>query len=110
MKAECNQESFEFQALGGRDVAGRFDGGRITSDGGGLLLRETEQATGIIGQFAACFTDHRDSDLIEHTVEELIGQRIYGLALGHEEPLFFNYVRDILLALGSDGLESRGHF
>jgi hypothetical protein len=64
---------------------GRFDGGRITSDGGGLLLRETEQATGIIAQFAGCFTDHRDPDLIEHTVEELVAQRIYALALGYED-------------------------
>jgi hypothetical protein len=64
---------------------GRFDGGQITSDGGGLLLRETEQATGIIDQFAACFTDHRNPDLIEHSVEDLIAQRIYGLTLGYED-------------------------
>jgi hypothetical protein len=85
VKTECNQESFEFHALGRREVVGRFDGGQMTSDGGGLLLRETEQATKIIGQFAACFTDHRNPDLIEHTAEELIAQRVYGLALGYED-------------------------
>jgi hypothetical protein len=63
----------------------RFDGGPITSDAGGLLLREVEQHTGIIRQFAACFTDHRDEDLIEHSVEELLRQRIFGLALGYED-------------------------
>ena len=62
-----------------------FDGGNICSDAGGLLLQQTEEATGIIRKFAACFTDHRDSDLIEHTVEELLSQRIYALALGYED-------------------------
>jgi len=85
MRTQCNQRSFGFHALGKREVVGRFDGGQITSDGGGLLLRETEQATGIIAQFAGCFTDHRDPDLIEHTVEELVAQRIYALALGYED-------------------------
>ncbi len=85
MLTECNRESFGFHALGRRDVLARFDGGRISSDAGGLLLRETERITGIIGQFAACFTDHRDPDLIEHTVEELVAQRIYALALGYED-------------------------
>ena len=85
MFAECNRESFGFHALGRRDVVARFDGGRISSDAGGLLLRETERLTGIIHQFASCFTDHRDPDLIEHTVEELVAQRVYALALGYED-------------------------
>jgi len=85
MFAECNRESFGFHALGRRDVVARFDGGRISSDAGGLLLRETERLTGIIRQFATCFTDHRDPDLIEHTVEELVAQRVYALALGYED-------------------------
>ena len=85
MATKCNQLRFDFHSLGSREVVARFDGGRITSDGGGLLLRETERLTGIIRQFSACFTDHRDPDLIEHTVEELIAQRVYGLALGYED-------------------------
>ncbi len=64
MRTPCKRESLGFHALGAREVVGRFDGGQITSDGGGLLLRETEQATRIIAQFAGCFTDHRDPDLI----------------------------------------------
>ncbi len=63
----------------------RFDGGPITSDVGGLLLREVEQRTGVVRQLAECFTDHRDADLIEHRVEELLRQRIFGLVLGYED-------------------------
>jgi hypothetical protein len=74
-----------FQPLGRREVLGAFDGGTITSDAGGLLLREVEQRTGMIRQFAACFTDHRDAELVEHSVLELLAQRIYGLALGYED-------------------------
>ncbi len=82
---ECNQTTFAFHPLRSREVIARFDGGTITSDAGGLLLREVEQRTGILRQFAACFTDHRDPDLIEHTVAELVAQRVYALALGYED-------------------------
>jgi hypothetical protein len=71
--------------LGSREVLADFDGGDISSDGGALLLRQTERLTGIIRQFAACFTDHRNPDLTEHTVEELVAQRVYALALGYED-------------------------
>jgi len=85
MTTQCTQESFGFHDLGRREVVARFDGGKITSDAGGLLLRETERLTGIIRQFAACFSDHRDPDLIEHPAEDLIAQRIFALALGYED-------------------------
>ena len=99
MTTECNQKTFEFHPLGSRAVVGRFDGGTISSDGGGVLLREVEVRTAILRQFAACFTDHRDADLIEHTVEELVAQRVYGLALGYEDLLDHDDLRyDPLLA------------
>ena len=109
MATECNQtrlefhplgsQDFGFHPLGSREVVGRFDGGTISSDGGGMLLREVEVRTGILRQFAACFTDHRDPDLIEHTVEELVAQRIYALALGYEDLLDHDDLRhDPLLA------------
>lgn len=82
---ECSQTEFEFQGLFSREVIGRFDGGQITSDGGSLLLREVEGRTGILRRFAGCFTDYRAVDRIEHSVEELIAQRIYALALGYED-------------------------
>src|SRR5574339_816613 len=82
---ECNSAYLDFSMLGPRQVLADFDGGDISSDGGALLLRKTEQLTSVIRQFAACFTDHRDPDLIEHTVEELVAQRVYALALGYED-------------------------
>jgi len=85
MTTQCTTDRLRFQPLGRREVLGAFDGGTITSDAGGLLLREVERRTGIIRQFAACFLDHRDPELIEHRVEELVGQRVYALALGYED-------------------------
>ena len=85
MRTECKQARFEFHGLFQRKVKARFDGGKITSDAGVLLLREVERGTGLIAGLAECFRDHRDPRLIEHTVEELLGQRIYGLCLGYED-------------------------
>ena len=85
MATECNSAYLDFPMVGSRQILADLDGGAISSDGGALLLRKTEQLTGIIRQFAACFTDHRKPDLIEHAVEELIAQRVYGLALGYED-------------------------
>lgn len=85
MKTQCTPEFLPFQAPIRREVIAQFDGGAISSDGGGLLLGQVERCTGILRQFAACFTDHRDPELIEHGVEELIAQRVYGLALGYED-------------------------
>ena len=64
MTTECNQLSFNFHHLGGRQVTAAFNGGTITSDGGGLLLRELEAQTGLLASLAQCFDDHRDPELI----------------------------------------------
>ena len=85
MTTECNQVTFEFHGLLQRKVKARFDGGKITSDAGVLLLREVEKRTGLVGGLAECFSDHRDPRLIEHTVKELLAQRVYGLCLGYED-------------------------
>ncbi len=85
MPTQCSRESFEFHPLKQREVVGRFDGGAITSDAGGLLLREVEKRVGIIARFAACFRDHRAAKQSEHTVRELVAQRVYALALGYED-------------------------
>ena len=84
MSTECTRTKLMFQRLDGREVVGRVDGGEITSDAGGILLREVEQRTRILGRVSECFTDHRDPDRIEHSVEALIKQRILGLCLGYE--------------------------
>ena len=85
MTTECNSSYLNFPMLGRREIVADFDGGDISSDGGALLLRQTETLTGIIRQFADCFTDHRNPDLIEHTVQELVAQRVHALALGYED-------------------------
>ncbi len=77
-----------------------FDAGRVTSDGGLALLRELTMRSGVIRQFAACFTDHRDPDRIEHTVEELLAQRVLGIICGYEDLNDHERLRDdALLAL-----------
>src|SRR4051812_25603003 len=99
METQCNPAYLDFPMLGSRQVLADFDGGDISSDGGALLLRQTERLTGIIRQFAACFTDHRDPDLVEHQVEHLLAQRVYGLALGYEDLIDHDDLRrDPLLA------------
>jgi hypothetical protein len=74
-----------FQQLGRREVIGRFDGGMISSDGGGMLLREVERCFGILKRFAGCFRDYRDPQRTEHSLQTLISQRVYGIALGYED-------------------------
>ena len=85
MQTECNTNRGGFQPLHQREIRGNFDGGAITSDAGALLLREIEARLAIIARFANCFTDHRDAELIEHTVDHLVAQRVYALALGYED-------------------------
>lgn len=100
MKTECNLEQLEFHALGRREVIGRFDGGRITSDGGGLLLREVDQRLGLLERLAGCFSDYRNPNAIEHSVAALVAQRVYGLALGYDDLNDHDVLRkDSVLAL-----------
>ena len=82
---ECIQSSFGFEACGRQEVVARFDGGTITSDGGALLLRQTEKRLKLLPRLAACFLDRRQPERIEHSIEEMLAQRIYGLALGYED-------------------------
>lgn len=109
MKTECKPEQLEFHALGRRDVIGQFAGGRITTDGGGILLREVEKRTHILHRLSQCFQDYRHADLIEHTLESLIKQRVYGLALGYEDLNDHDELRqDALLALLCDKADVTG--
>lgn len=97
---ECSRQRLLFQAHGTREVTAAFDGGWVTSDGGGLLLREVEERFGIVQSFAGCFSDHRDPEVIEFSVLELLGQRVMGLALGYEDLNDHDRLRcDPLLAL-----------
>jgi hypothetical protein len=85
MPTECNADLFGFAPVGRREVVGSFDGGSITSDGGALLLRQTDQVIGLTERLAACFHDCRDQEKIEHSVKTMVGQRVFGNALGYED-------------------------
>ena len=82
---ECNQSSFGFEVSGRREIVARFDGGTISSDGGALLLRQTDKRLNLLPRLACCFLDGRNQDQVEHSVLEMLSQRIYGLALGYED-------------------------
>ena len=82
---QCNQQSFGFEGHFSREVTGQFDGGQQTSDAGALLLREVDRRLKLLRRFAACFIDGRDPKRIDHSVEEMVSQRAYGIALGHED-------------------------
>src|ERR1039457_6158130 len=82
---ECNQSSFGFKACGKREIVARFDGGTISSDGGALLLRQTDQRLNLLPRLANCFLDGRNQEQVEHSIAEMLSQRIYGLALGYED-------------------------
>ena len=82
---ECTPRQLSFGNIGRRDVVASFDAGFLSSEGGVLLLGETEKRIGMFNRLAACFTDRRDPDLIEHSVRSLVAQRVLGLALGYED-------------------------
>jgi hypothetical protein len=82
---ECTQSGFGFEACGSREIVARFDGGTISSDGGAFLLRQTDKRLNLLPRLAECFLDDRNQDRIEHSVLEMISQRVYGLALGYED-------------------------
>jgi hypothetical protein len=83
---ECNQDRFGFASVqGSREIVAEFSGGTISSDGGGLLLQETDSKMNLLTRFSQCFVDLRNPDLIEHSVEQMIRQRVFALALGYED-------------------------
>ena len=85
MPTECSAEQFDFGIVEGRAVEAAFDAGLVTSDAGGLLLGATDRVIDLVDRFAACFRDRRRQDLVEHALTALIGQRVFGIALGYED-------------------------
>lgn len=85
MPTECNTDLFGFARVEGRDVVAAFDGGVISSDAGGLLLGATDRAIRLVDRFAKCFIDRRDLRFVEHLAATLVGQRVFGIALGYED-------------------------
>ena len=100
MQTQCTPGRLHFHPLGRREVIARFDGGRITSDAGGALLRETDVRLGLMARLARCFRDYRKPGSVEHPVRALVAQRVYALALGYEDLNDHEDLRrDSLLAL-----------
>lgn len=85
MPTQCSAEQLQFSCVERRRVVAAFDGGTVSSDAGALLLGRTDEAIGLVDRLAGCFIDERDPNLIEHTVRTLIGQRVFGMALGYED-------------------------
>jgi hypothetical protein len=108
MQTECSADLFGFTPVDGRAVVAAFDGGKMTSDAGAMLLGATDRAIGLIARFAGCFKDHRAPDLIEHRVATLVGQRVLGIALGYEDLLDHDELRhDPVMAILAGKLEAR---
>jgi hypothetical protein len=98
-----------FQELGRREVIGRFDGRMISSDGGGMLLREVERCFGILKRLAGCFRDYRDRQRSEHSLQTLISQRVYGIALGYEDLNDHDSLRhDVMMGVLCEKSDPRG--
>jgi len=108
MPTECGADLFGFTAVEGRAVIAAFDGGSITSDAGALLLRETDRAIGLVCRFGECFHDTRRQHLIEHEVATLVGQRVFGMALGYEDLIDHDDLRhDPMMAVLAGKLAAR---
>jgi len=108
MPTECSATLFEFAPVEGRRVVAGFDGGAITSDAGALLLGQADRAIGLIDRFAACFSDARMPELVEHQVSTMVMQRVFGIALGYEDLVDHDELRcDPVMAVLAGKLEAR---
>jgi len=85
VKTDCIAKQVEFEGVGSRKLVAAFDAEHITSDGGLPLLHEVDRRCRLLRKFATCFVDHRDPELIHHSVEELVRQRVFGIACGYED-------------------------
>jgi hypothetical protein len=108
MQTECSAELFGFTPVEGRKVVAAFDGGTMTSEAGAMLLGATDGQIRLIERIAGCFTDYRDANLVEHTVRSLVGQRVFGIALGYEDLIDHDQLRyDPVMAVLGGKLEAR---
>jgi hypothetical protein len=82
---QCTQCGFGFEAFGSREIVARLDGGTISSDGGVLLLRETDKRISLLARLSECFLDGRAQWMVRHPIRDMVSQRVYGLALGYDD-------------------------
>jgi Transposase DDE domain group 1 len=85
VETESTATQIDFEGVSGRRLVAAFDGGHVSSDGGLVLLHRVDRQFGLLKRIAACVQDHRVPELIRHSVEELVRQRVYGIACGYED-------------------------
>src|SRR6201987_1968475 len=108
MQTQCSADLFGFTPVEGRKVVAAFDGGTMTSEAAAMLLGATDGQIRLIERFAGCFTDHRVADLVVHEVPSLVGQRVFGIALGYEDLIDHDQLRhDPVMAVLGGKLEAR---
>jgi Transposase DDE domain group 1 len=108
MPTQCSRDLFGYEVVEGRQVVAAFDGGDHTTDAGALLLGATDRAINLVGRFAACFIDNRAQTQVEHTVEAMVAQRVFGIALGYEDLIDHDHLRhDPVLATLAGKLEAK---
>jgi hypothetical protein len=108
MPTQCSRDLFGYEVVEGRQVVAAFDGGDNTSDAGGLLLGATDRTIGLVGRFAACFSDGRAQAQVEHPIETMVAQRVFGIALGYEDLIDHDQLRhDPVLATLAGKLEAK---
>jgi len=108
MPTQCSRDLFGYEVVEGRQVVAAFDGGEVTSDAGGLLLGATDRAIGLVSRFAACFDDGRAQAQVEHSIDALVAQRVFGIALGYEDLIDHDQLRhDPVLATLAGKLTAR---
>ena len=106
---DCKEQPLLFQDLGSRNVVADFSGGSLSSDGGALLLRQVDINLGLTQSLAQCFCDTRQQVYVDHSVRQLLAQRLYGMALGYEDLNDHHRLRlDPLLAAACEKLDPLG--
>ncbi|MGH8622590.1 MAG: IS1380 family transposase [Burkholderiales bacterium] len=108
MPTQCSRDLFGYEVVEGRQVMAAFDGGEVTSDAGGLLLGATDRVLGLTVRFAACFLDDRAQAQVEHPIEAMVAQRVFGIALGYEDLIDHDQLRhDPVLAALAGKLQAK---
>ncbi len=110
MPTECSRDLFGYEGVEGRRVVAAFDGGKVTSDAGALLLGATDRTISLVRRFAACFVDGRAQAQVEHSVATMVAQRVFGIALGYEDLIDHDQLRhDPVLATLAGAPHQRRH-
>lgn len=101
----CNTNLYQFSPLNSKKITASFNGGAIGSDGGLLLLRETDKQLGLTKKISKVFSDHRHQSYVEHSVEHMLKQRVYAIAAGYEDVNDHDFLRNDLCFQTSVGRE-----